>query len=137
MKRKESVSDSESAAVMEGPHQPRSGSFPSRAFGKTKVVNRSFQSKWFDKYKWLHYDEAQDAAYCYTCKTAEEQNKLRTKYKDLAFISRGFTNWKDGPVGFTKHEGSDCHKEAVLVTEVIPHETQNVGEQLCHIHASN
>ena len=44
VKRKESVSDSESAAVMEEPHQPRSGSFPSRAFGKTKIVNRLFQS---------------------------------------------------------------------------------------------
>ena len=86
VKRKESVSDSESAAVMEGPHQTRSGSFPSNAFGKTKVVNYSFQNKWFDKYKWLHYDEVQDAAYCYPCKTAEEQNKLRTKYKDLASI---------------------------------------------------
>lgn len=68
-----------------------------------------------------------------TCKTVDEQNKQRTKYKDSTFISRGFTNWKDG----TKHESSDCHKKAVQVIEVIPHETQNVGEQLCHIHATN
>ena len=47
MKRKESVSDSESAAVMEGPHQPRSGSFPPRAFGKTKVVNRLGTCVWY------------------------------------------------------------------------------------------
>ena len=96
-----------------GPHQPRSLNFPSRQFGKTKVVSHSFQSKWFDKYKWLHYDEAQDAAYCYTCRTAEEQGELKNKYKDSAFISRGYTNWKDGTVSFTKHESSDCHKEAV------------------------
>ena len=50
---------------------------------------------------------------------------------------RGFNNWKDGTVGFNKHEGSDCHKEAVQVMEMIPHKTQNVGEQLCNIHASN
>ena len=100
-------------------------------------MHRSFQSKWFDKYTWLHYDEGKDSAYCFTCKTADEQNKLRTKYKDIAFISRGFNNWKDETVGFIKHEGSDCHKEAAQVIEVIPYETQNVGEQLCNIHASN
>ena len=47
MKRKESVSDSESAAVVEGPHQPQSGSFPSRAFGKTKVVNCLGTCVWY------------------------------------------------------------------------------------------
>lgn len=68
-----------------GPHQPRSLNFPSRQFGKTKVVSRSFQSKWFDKYKWLHYDEAQDAAYCYTCRTAEEQGKLKNTRIQLSY----------------------------------------------------
>ena len=126
-----------SASVVEGPHQPQTYNFPSRPFRKTKVVHHSFQGKWFDKYTWLHYDEGKDSAYCFTCKTADEQNKLRTKYKDSAFISRGFNNWKDGTVGFNKHEGSDCHKEAVQVMEVIPHKMQNVGEQLCDIHASN
>ena len=87
----------------EGPHQPWSLNFPSRQFGKSKVVSRSFQSKWFDKYKWLHYDEAQDAAYCYTCRTANGQNKLKSKYKDSAFITRGFTNWKDGTSIYSVH----------------------------------
>ena len=126
--------ESSAAGVVEGPHQPRTYIFPSRPFRKTKVVHRSFQGKWFDKYTWLHCDKGNNSAYCFTCKTAHEQNKLRTKYKDAAFISRGFNNWKDGTVGFTKHEGSECHKEAV---QVIPHETRNVGKQLCHIHASN
>ena len=84
-------SDCTASAGDQGPHQPRTFTFPSRSFGKTKIVSRSFQSKWFDKYKWLHYDEAQDAAYCYTCRTADEQNKLKSKYKESAFISRGFT----------------------------------------------
>ena len=100
-------------------------------------MSRSFQSNWFNKYKWLHHDEAQDAAYCYTCRTAEEQGKLKNKYKDSAFISRGYTNWKDGIVSFTKHESSDCHKEAVQVMEVLPRTTQNIGEQLSQIHATN
>ena len=135
--REETQSICEPETVIKGPHQLQSFNFPSRAFGEAKKIHHSFQSKWFDKYKWLHYSEARDAAYCYTCKTADEQKKLRTKYKESSFISRGFTNWKDGTVGFNKHESSECHKEAVQVIEVIPHITQNVGEQLCHIHASN
>ena len=45
------------------------------------VPSQSFDSFWFDKYKWLHYDEAHDAAYCYTCQMVDEQ----TKDKELAF----------------------------------------------------
>ena len=89
--RGETKSVCEPEAVIGGPHQPQSFNFPSRAFGKAKVTHHSFQSKWFNKYKWLHYNEAQDAAYCYTYKTADEQKKLRSNYKDSLFISRGFT----------------------------------------------
>ena len=61
---------------------PRTYNFPSRPFGKTKVVHRSFQGKWFDdKYTWLHYDDGTDSAYCFTCKTAHEQNKLSLAMK--------------------------------------------------------
>ena len=37
--------------------------------------------KWFDKYTWLHYDDGTDSAYCFTCKTAHEQNKLSLAMK--------------------------------------------------------
>ena len=53
------------------------------------------------------------------------------------FISREFTNWKDGTVSFTKHESSDCHKEAVQVMKVLPCTKQNIGEQLRQIYAAN
>ena len=67
-----------SASVVEGPHQPQTYNFPSRPFQKMEVVqHHSIQSKWFNKYMWLHYDEGKDSAYCFTCKTADEQNKLR------------------------------------------------------------
>lgn len=67
------------------------------------------------------------ATYCFTCQMADEQSKLKSKYKDLAFILRRFTDWKDGTVSFVKHEGSDCHKE---VMEVLPCTTQNIGSNL-------
>ena len=74
---------------------------------------------------WLHHDEGKDSA-SLVSKTAHEQNKLRTKYKDAAFILRGFNNWKDGMVGFTYHEGSERHKEAVQVMKLILHERVRV-----------
>ena len=39
------------------PNQPRIFPFPKRTFGKKKPEQRSFQSGWFDTFKWLHYDE--------------------------------------------------------------------------------
>ena len=57
MSHRESPGESSTASVIQGPHQPRTYNFPSRPFGKTKVVHRSFQGKWFDKYTWLHYDD--------------------------------------------------------------------------------
>ena len=128
---------SESGSASSSVDLPHHFSFPSRVFGKSKAVRRSFQSKWFDKYTWLHYEESQDAAYCHTCRSADRQGKLRTKYKDSAFISRGFTNWKDGTVSFTKHESSVCHKEAVEVMDALPRTTRNIGDQLSQIHAPN
>jgi len=49
------------------PFQPMHIAFPSRSFRKSAPVNRSFQATWFNKFAWLHYDVAQDAARCFTC----------------------------------------------------------------------
>ena len=46
------------------PIQPNHIAFPSRSFGKSAAVNRSFQATWFNKFGWLHYDVTQD---CFTC----------------------------------------------------------------------
>ena len=46
---------------------------PRRQFGVSAPVNRSFQAAWFNRFKWLHYDVGQDAAYCflYGCQRKE------------------------------------------------------------------
>ena len=38
-------------------HQPQwqKSRFPQRNFGKAKIVRRSFQPSWFDRWQWLHY----------------------------------------------------------------------------------
>ena len=48
----------------------------------------------------------------------------------MAFISKGFTNWKVATVKFTIHASSKCHKEAVLKIVTLPSSTKNVAECL-------
>jgi hypothetical protein len=37
--------------------------------------------------------------------------KIAEKCADNAFISRGFSNWKDAFVSFKKHEETNFHKD--------------------------
>ena len=69
------------------PNQPRTFRFPCREFGKTAIVRRSFQSKWFDSFTWFDYDENKNVVYCHTCRLAESQNKSS---KEPAFTIKGF-----------------------------------------------
>ena len=53
--------------VGEAANQPLDINYPKREFGKTKVVHRAIQAQWFAKWPWLHYDTAQDLAFCHVC----------------------------------------------------------------------
>ena len=68
---------------------------------------------------------------CITCVQASAQKKLQwSSNLDLAFISNGFTNWKDATVKFSVHEASKCHKEVVLKMVTLPSSTKNMAESL-------
>ena len=58
-------------------HHPKAFKFPKRNFGKKTVVNRSFQSIWFEKWPWLRYVENDDTVLCITCVQASAQKKLQ------------------------------------------------------------
>jgi hypothetical protein len=117
------------------PHQPRNFKFPQRNFGQKTVVKRSFQSSWFNKWTWLHYVEDKDLALCFACYKAKVENKLNwASNADEAFISKGFSNWKDASVKFANHESSNCHKEAVLKVVTLPAVTRDVAESLSEQH---
>ena len=135
----EPSSRSELPDVAERPNQPMKFNFPKRQFGKTKIVNRSFQSQWFQKWRWLHYDESRDLAYCHICVVAIKTGKMKNAGTvDSAFIARGFCNWKDasGERGaFNSHEHSTCHKSAVELVVTLPRTTWDVGELLSSTHA--
>ena len=94
------------------PFQPATFHFPLRSFGKTTVLKRSFQSSWFHRWKWVHYDATMDAAFCFSCCKAAKQGKV--KATEGSFTSKGFTNWKDATRIFAKHESSDVHKQLTM-----------------------
>ena len=114
-------------------HPPKSYSFPTRKFG-SREEKRSFQVDWCKKHDWLHYDRSKDAAFCHVCLTAEyDKLFLASTKRDPAFISRGYTNWRDATKAFNKHLVSACHKEAVSALQ-LPRLTGDVGERLSTEH---
>ena len=102
--------------VGERPNQLSCSVFPQRQYGKKTVVKRSFQQQWFQ-------NVTNDIVFCHTCVKAVQFKRLSSPGSaDMAFISRGYCNWK-GAVGnsgaFCKHESSRFHKEAFQV--MYPH----------------
>ena len=102
------------------PFQPANFNYPARTYGNDKR-ERYFQSSWFVKFPWLHYDAHIDKAFCFTCMNAIRKNMISSTKSEDAFTATGFSNWKKAlqkNQGFAKHENSDCHSEATarLVT---------------------
>ncbi len=121
------------------PYQPQNHSFPKRQFGQKNVVNRSFQSSWFAKWKWIHYDASGDLAYCHICINGLKSGKVKVSIGhagESTFISGGFWNWKDATRCFNKHEASLLHKAAVDAVITVPQTCLDVGVMLSKTHAS-
>ena len=82
------------------------------------------------KHDWLHYDRVVDAVFCHLCLTMERENRFLASTKcDPAFISKGYTNWKDATTARKTHLASQCHKQAIAVKE-LPKQTGDVGGKL-------
>ena len=94
---------------------------------------RSFQAAWFKKWPWIHYDQVNDRAFCFTCRRASRlaNFKVCASKGDDAFLTRGYYNWK-GACGencgrFVSHEYSNIHKYCIKLLEKPP---KNVAERL-------
>ncbi|XP_068735601.1 zinc finger MYM-type protein 1-like [Montipora capricornis] len=123
----------------DSPYQPKNFKFPAKTFGSKNQTKRSFQTAWFERFKWLHYDERRDAAYCHTCLKALHSGMLTSSIADPAFTKNGFCNWKNSlekKKGFQKHESSDSHMEAVARYVKAPATViGDIGDLLCERHA--
>ena len=86
---------------------------------------------------WLHYDEdSRDVVFCHPCVTALSRNKVKWSKGESAFVSRGYSNWKDAIMVYKKHEGSDCHKSSIEAIVTLPLQCKDIGEQLSNQVAS-
>ena len=56
--------------------------------------------------------------------------------RDPAFVSWGYTYWKEVSTAFKRHQNSDCHKEAMEAIVSLPQQAQDVGE-LLHVSRSH
>jgi len=118
------------------PHQPITFHFPQQEFGQKTVIKHSFQAKWFSKWPWLHYNEDNDGIYCFRCIRAYSENKLLgVSNLEKTYISTGFTNCKEATSRFASHEGSRCHKDALLKMVALPATTRDIGESLSKQHS--
>ena len=117
------------------PHQAKDLLFPKRTVGQSVIVSRSFQSTWFDKWPWLHYNEGNYTVFCHICTKVNVERKLRWATKvDASFVTSGFSKWKLATTKFDKHQCSQCHSEAVLKTVTLHAVTKDFGETLSREH---
>ena len=91
-----------------------------QTFSTNRVTKHLFRMSWFQKWKWLRYDESNDLAFCHTCMTANSEAKLRCQSLEPAFITRGCNNWKNATMLFCKHEECGCHEDATQVVITCP-----------------
>ena len=130
------ASSSNLAEVPEKPFHPESTfTFPKRSFGSSKVKLRSCKAEYFSTWPWLTYDVQNDVVFCHLCMKSLQGKKMTAKRADPSFVKRGFSYWKDATIAFKKHESSDCHKEALHVSIVLPEACPDVGEMLSSQHA--
>jgi hypothetical protein len=121
-KPKEREKSTSHLVVTDQPNQPKNFNFPYKSFGASNH-KRSFQSSWFKRFNWIHYDTEKDAAFCHVCQKALQNNLISSENIDFTFTHEGFTNWKsatDKAKGFNKHERCKSHIEAVARYVVIP-----------------
>ena len=70
-------------------NQPENFSYPKKILEKKIEV---FLPSWYDKWIWLHYREAEDGAYCTTCKNVYLYILLNDIRVKNYFIKTGFSN---------------------------------------------
>ena len=111
---------------------------PPFIFHSKNLVRRhkhSFQAKWFSKWPWLYYNKDNHSVYCFHCIRAYSQNKLLGVLNlEKAYISTGFTNWKEATSRFTSDEGNRSHKDALLKMVILPATTCDIVECLSKQH---
>ena len=102
--------------------------FQRRSLGKARS-SEELSKRLVCEMEWLHYNEAEDSAVCFTCWKSQQGVILDPHLRP------GFYIWKDSPESFRRHEESKCHKEAHDIIVTIPNTLPSVGKMLSTIHS--
>ena len=93
---------------------PYNFNFPSYTTSNEKF-SRKFQYAWFQKYPWLAYSEAENAAYCKYCVFFSRLYVGNTSSQCVGYLVQdGFKQWKRALEYFNKHNNLEYHKTALL-----------------------
>jgi len=66
-----------------------------------KTQSRGFVQSWFDRFDWLEYRVAKDAAYCFYCYLFKLEKT--SNFGNDAFTKVGFRNWEKGKDCLRQH----------------------------------
>lgn len=116
---------SDLSALEEPATQPKLSTFPSTIIsGKP----RSFNSNWYEKFKWIEYSKERDAMFCKACRHFLEM------HTEFAFIKDGYKNWKHLREACDKHEASKPHATKQK-SYMVSHAPQSRGTVLNQLHS--
>ena len=108
-------------------NQPLIFPFPKREFGKKWFVGEA--SKFRGLVNDLGYIMLKMKMLCCAILVFMHIQKKKLQWSrnlDMAFISKGYQNWKDTSTKFNIHSSSNCHKEATLKMMTLPSTTKDV-----------
>ena len=82
---------------------------------------------------WLHYVENGDKVFCYICTKAYNVKKLSASNVESAYITNGYTNWKNAINNFNQHERSKFHADSVLKVVTVARFMKDAGQCLSSV----
>ena len=72
-----------------------------------------FTATLYKSFLWIHFCCSSLKVYCFYCRAASnEHSTIMSSIVDAAYITFGFSNWKNGMSKFQEHKHSQAHKDA-------------------------
>jgi hypothetical protein len=94
---------------------------------------RKCQSSWKLMYHWINY--VNERVYCKVCQSCTDLGLfLFSTKRDEAFITKGYSNWKNALAKFANHDTSQSHQEAVRKIVARGKETNVAGSLVAAHH---
>lgn len=87
--------------IIRGPCQPKLNMYPRTKFGEKQ---RSFNSSWYDQFKWLEYSLTADRAFCFPCRLFNNSSGINVGHAEVNYSKVGFNNWKNATSKFREHQ---------------------------------